>query len=192
MCITSSASYHTTSPGTAGSNRPNSNNFDLLYAIISIKPYSGLFHGITCATFQEKETYFHPPTHAYFIHANLIISSRSSWSVMRLSIVISVRVHSSPDRSCMISAVKWHVRISVCCTVRRNSRASVTGLMRWARMMLVGHESARSGTTNGTKFCIANTSVLSAALPQFMVAAARGVVVRRTRAVALLFLVVTT
>jgi hypothetical protein len=64
--------------------------------------------------------------------------------------------------------------------------------MRWARMILVGHESTCSGTTNGTKLSIANTSVLSAALPEFTVAAARGVVVRRTRAVALLFLVVTT
>jgi len=111
---------------------------------------------------------------------------------MRLSIVISVRVHSSPGRSCMISAIKWLVRIFVCCAVGRNSRASVIGLTRWARMMLVGHESACSGTTNGTKFSIANTSVLSAALPEFTVATARGVVVRRTRAIALLFLVVTT
>ena len=111
---------------------------------------------------------------------------------MRLSIVISVRVHSSPGRSCMISAVKWLIRIFVCCTVGLNSRASVIGLTRWARMMLVGHESACSGTTNSTKFSIANTSVLSAALPEFAVATARGVVVRRTRAVTLLLLVVTT
>lgn len=112
--------------------------------------------------------------------------------MMKLSIVISVRVHSSPGRSGMISAVEWLVRVFVCCTVGRSSRASITGLMRWARMMLVGHESACSGTTNSTNFSIANTSALSAALPEFTVAAAKGVVVRRTRAVALLLLVVTT
>jgi len=59
-------------------------------------------------------------------------------------------------------------------------------------MILVGHESACSRTTNGAKLCVANPSVLLAALPEFTVAAARRIIIGRAGTVALLLLVVAT
>lgn len=126
--------------------------------------------------------------------------SRSMMGVVRSRIVITVRVHSCSRRSGVISAcsivsvMKRLVGVLECGRRRRNSGASITSIVGWANVVvvLVGHESTSSDTTNGAELSIAHTLVLLAALPWPAFAAAEGVSVGWARPVTLLLLVMTT